>query len=139
LREDKTEEVALAEDPDTQKELAADELTTQEEQISEEPDTQVEQTTDELVTTQQDKKEDSAQEKKTPPPPPPPGFIKNRAAFLSLAAGLIGLMYYGLVFGAIAVALGFAGRKLKYQRGMATIGMVLGIIDVFGGFFSTIS
>jgi len=72
-------------------------------------------------------------------PSAPTNFIKNRPAFISLACGLIGLLYYGMIFGAVAVAMGFFGRKIEQQRIIATLGMVIGIIDVLGGFFSTVA
>jgi len=107
---------------------------------TEQPDAQQqEQPAEQMVATEQPDAQQQEQGEAAPKQAPsaPTGFIKNRPAFISLACGLVGLMYYGLLFGPVAVAFGFYGRKIEHQRHIATMGMVIGIIDVLGGFFST--
>lgn len=59
-------------------------------------------------------------------------------AIASLVLGLISLLGCvaggpGVVCGILAIIFGVLGRKDSKNRGMATAGLVLGIIAIFGG------
>lgn len=61
--------------------------------------------------------------------------IDNKAIG-SLVCGIIGFFVFGLILGIIALVLGFQVRKTAPRgttsRGMATAGIVLGIVDLLG-------
>jgi len=65
-----------------------------------------------------------------------PGIPKNNSmAVGSLICGIIGFFFFGFILGIIAISLGVQGRKIPYRSGMATAGLVLGIIDIIGWLF----
>jgi hypothetical protein len=82
-----------------------------------------------------------------PAPPPPPGFdygdgapaVTASKATGALVCGIIGLLLCGIVLGPVAIYLGTQAKKeirssngrLKGD-GMATAGIVMGIIAVIG-------
>lgn len=80
------------------------------------------------------------------PPPPPPGDFSaeprtDPRAVAALVCGIGGLLLFGLVLGAAAFFLGRSSRREIAARpwavrgsGMATSGMVLGVIDVVAYF-----
>jgi multisubunit Na+/H+ antiporter MnhB subunit len=90
-----------------------------------------------------------------PPPPitPPPGYIpygvpggrpqSHKKAITSMILGIVGLFCIPLVLSVLALVLGIQARAeidrsggAYGNRGMATAGIVLGIIGaVFGGIF----
>ena len=64
-------------------------------------------------------------------------------AVASLVCGILGLLILGLVFGAVAVILGRRSRREITEQpavlkdlGLATAGMVLGVIDMAADIFS---
>lgn len=71
-------------------------------------------------------------------------FVPKRdgKAVAALVCGIIGLIGFGLVLGAVAIGLGFQSRR-NIQRsrgaltgeGLAMAGLVLGVIDVAAFFF----
>ena len=54
----------------------------------------------------------------------------NTKGIISLICGIIGLFFAGIIFGIIAIILGVMGRKSDDSPMIATIGLILGIIDV---------
>jgi hypothetical protein len=89
----------------------------------------------------------------TPPPPPPypsyrppPGGNvyrptgNNGKALASMVCGIVGLVVFGFILGIIAIVLGSIAKN-EIRRtgqggyGMATAGIVLGIIDIIAGIF----
>jgi len=79
------------------------------------------------------------------PPPPPPAYRgadtagvvtgNNGKATASMICGIVGLVLFGIILGPIAIALGVQARNEirntgQSGSGMATAGIVLGIIDV---------
>jgi hypothetical protein len=85
-----------------------------------------------------------------PPPPqpysgytPPPTGPKNGLGIASLIIAIIGLVtsasvVLGIILGIVAVAIGFAGRgRVKRgeadNSGVATAGIVLGVVAILGG------
>ncbi|MEY2996403.1 MAG: hypothetical protein RLZ86_971 [Actinomycetota bacterium] len=76
------------------------------------------------------------------PPPPPAGDRSgtprtDARAVAALVCGILGLLILGLVFGAVAVILGRRSRREIMEQpavlkglGLATAGMVLGVIDM---------
>ena len=72
------------------------------------------------------------------PPPPLPGPLSNHPrAVASLVCAIIGLLFFGIVFGTVAIVLGYQARNiiraepLKYKGdGIARAGLILGIVDV---------
>ncbi len=78
------------------------------------------------------------------PPPPPPAYRgadtglvtgNNGKSTASMICGIVGLVLFGIILGPIAIALGVQARNEirntgQAGRGMATAGIVLGIIDV---------
>lgn len=87
----------------------------------------------------------------TPPPPPsypsytppPGGDVYRRAgnngkAVAAMVCGIVGLVVFGFILGIIAIVLGSMAKK-EIQRtgqggsGMATAGIVLGILDIVAG------
>lgn len=85
----------------------------------------------------------------TPPPPPPPGMPggygtggyaqpqNNKKALWSMILGIVGLVCCGLLAGIPALVLGSMAKKeidasggAQTGRGMATAGVVLGIIAI---------
>jgi len=57
----------------------------------------------------------------------------NGAATVSLICGIVGLFFFGLILGIIAIIQGNSARKQGYVGAKATIGIVLGILDVVFG------
>ncbi|MCU6761239.1 Uncharacterised protein [uncultured Roseburia sp.] len=58
---------------------------------------------------------------------------KNTAAIIALVLGLVGIIawlipLFGYPVTIIAIVFGVKGRKIDFQKGMATAGLVLGII-----------
>lgn len=58
---------------------------------------------------------------------------KNTAAIVALVLGLVGIIAWllpllGYPITIIAIIFGVKGRKIDFQKGMATAGMVLGIV-----------
>lgn len=73
-----------------------------------------------------------------------PGYeskIDNKAIG-SLVCGIIGFFVFGLILGVVALVLGFQVRKTAPRgttsRGMATAGIVLGIVDLLGYVFALV-
>ena len=76
------------------------------------------------------------------PPPPPNGDFSgaprtDARAIASLVCGILGVLIVGLILGAVAVILGRRSRReimeqptLMKGLGLATAGMVLGVIDM---------
>ena len=62
-------------------------------------------------------------------PLPHPG---DSAASASLVCGIIGIFFFGLILGIIALVQGAKAKKLGYTGGKATAGIVLGVIDLVG-------
>ena len=56
--------------------------------------------------------------------------LATRAANMSLVCGIIGFFIGGLILGIIAIVQGNKAKRLGYPGGRATVGLVLGIIDV---------
>ena len=50
-------------------------------------------------------------------------------AIVSLICSLVGLLFYGLIFGIIAVIFGLLGLNSK-RSGLAVAGLVIGTIDI---------
>jgi len=85
------------------------------------------------------------------PPPPPNGDFSNSPrtdarAIASLVCGILGLLILGLVLGAVAVILGRRSRReimeqpaLMKGLGLASAGMVLGVIDMAAHLFIILS
>ncbi len=73
-------------------------------------------------------------------PQQPAGSLPNApGAVASMVCGIIGIFCVGLVLGIIALVMGIGAKKKIQQNpgmyggnGMATAGVVLGIIDVVG-------
>lgn len=72
------------------------------------------------------------------PPPPLPSSQKNHPrAVAALVCAVVGLLFFGIVLGVVAIVLGYQARNairldpLKFKGdGIALAGLVLGIIDV---------
>ena len=47
---------------------------------------------------------------------------------LSLIFAIIGIFFFGIILGPIAIILGVIGRKKDDSKGLATAGMIIGII-----------
>ena len=47
---------------------------------------------------------------------------------LSLIFAIIGIFFYGIILGPIAIILGVIGRKKDDSKGLATAGLIIGII-----------
>lgn len=89
-----------------------------------------------------------------PPPPAPPGGMpgaaaqpaaagaptseSNGAAVTSLIFGILSYLCLGPIGAIVAIITGVIGRKKQYQRGMATTGLWLGIINLVLGVVLTI-
>ena len=54
----------------------------------------------------------------------------NTKGIIAVVCGIIGLIIFGIIFGIIAIILGVMGRKSDDNPTIATIGIVLGIIDI---------
>jgi hypothetical protein len=54
----------------------------------------------------------------------------NGLAIGSLICGIVGFIIFGLILGIVAISLGIQGRKGQSLRGVATAGIVLGVIDI---------
>jgi len=78
-----------------------------------------------------------------PPPPPNPTYgsapvaqrATNGKAIASLVLGIVGLLFFGIILGPLAIIFGFLARKeiattRQGGNGMAIAGIVLGIIAV---------
>jgi Domain of unknown function (DUF4190) len=86
-------------------------------------------------------------------PPPPPGFdygagapaVTDSKATAALVCGIIGLLLCGVVLGPVAIYLGTQAKKeirssngqLKGE-GLATAGIVMGVIAVIGFIISIV-
>ena len=89
-------------------------------------------------------------------PPPPPSFNAppdypagagdgqfrpvgtNGKATASLVCGIVGLAFFGIILGIVAIVLGSMAKKEIAQtgqggRGQATAGVVLGVVDIVLG------
>ncbi len=74
-------------------------------------------------------------------PPPFAGQARNEGtAIAAMVCGIVGLLFCGVVLGIVALSLGFsAKRKIEQSNGqlggagMATTGIVLGILDLVLG------
>jgi len=60
---------------------------------------------------------------------------KNGKAVGALVCGIVSLFVFGLILGIVAIVLGVQARKNPNRRGMATAGMVLGVIGIIGWAF----
>jgi 1,4-dihydroxy-2-naphthoate octaprenyltransferase len=74
-----------------------------------------------------------------PPPPLPGPTVNHPRAIGSLVCGVVGIAILPLIFGIIAIILGYQSRKdigrfpEKYKGdGLAMSGLVLGVLDVAG-------
>ncbi len=47
---------------------------------------------------------------------------------LSLIFAIIGIFFFGIILGPIAIILGVIGRKKDDSKGLATAGLIIGII-----------
>jgi len=56
------------------------------------------------------------------------------AAIAALVCGLVGILFFGIILGVIAIVQGNKAKNLGNTSGMAQAGFVLGIIDVVGWF-----
>ena len=54
----------------------------------------------------------------------------NSAATASLVCGIIGFFIAGLILGIVAIVQGNKAKRLGYPGGKATVGVVLGVIDI---------
>lgn len=70
------------------------------------------------------------------------GQLNAPGSVASLVCGLIGIIFFGIVLGIIAIVMGTKAKsKISAQpgvyggAGLATAGIVLGIIDIVGFFF----
>jgi len=68
--------------------------------------------------------------------------VANSKATASLVIGVLGFVLFGLVLGAIAIVLSsMAKREMRQEpsrynnKGAATVGLVLGIVDLIAGAF----
>ena len=79
-------------------------------------------------------------------PPPPPSFDAptrvvgtNGKAIASLVLGIVGMLFFGIILGPLAIVFSVLAKKEidrtgQGGRGMATAGLVLGIIAVVSFF-----
>ena len=51
-------------------------------------------------------------------------------AIASLVCGIVGLFFFGIILGPLAIVFSVMARKKGFTSGMATAGLVLGIIAV---------
>jgi len=58
--------------------------------------------------------------------------LGSGAATTSLVCGIVGLFFLGIALGIIAIVQGNRAKKMGYKGGMATAGIVLGILDLAG-------
>jgi len=72
-----------------------------------------------------------------PPPPLPSSQTNHPRAVASLVCAVVGLLFFGIVLGVVAIFLGYQARNairldpLKYKGdGIALAGLILGIFDV---------
>lgn len=73
-----------------------------------------------------------------PPPPGPLGpQVNHPRAVASLVCAIVGLMFFGILLGTVAIVLGYQSRNairldpLKFKGdGLARAGLILGIVDV---------
>jgi hypothetical protein len=66
------------------------------------------------------------------PPPPPQG---NGLAVASLVCGLVGLIFFGVILGPLAIIFGAIGIGKANQiggkgKGLAIAGLVIGVVDL---------
>lgn len=70
--------------------------------------------------------------------PQPPYYMPGQkapgesAATGAMVCGIIGLFFFGFIFGIIALVQGNKAKRLGFIGGKATAGIVLGIIDIIG-------
>jgi len=57
---------------------------------------------------------------------------KNGKALASLICGIVSLFVFGLILGIVAIVLGVQARSNPNRRGMATAGIVFGVIGIIG-------
>lgn len=82
-----------------------------------------------------------------PPPPPSPTYGAdamarrgtNGKAIASMVMGIVGMLFFGIILGPLAIVFGFLARKeiattRQSGNGMAIAGIVLGIIAVVSFF-----
>ena len=62
--------------------------------------------------------------------------ILNYLSWFSIALGVIGLFYFGLILGGLAMALGALAKEGKQK--FATLGIVVGSISLFGAIIASI-
>lgn len=72
-----------------------------------------------------------------PPPPLPSGQTNHPRAVAALVCGIVGLIFFGIILGVVAIVLAYQARNairsepLRFKGdGLAIAGMVIGIIDV---------
>lgn len=72
-----------------------------------------------------------------PPPPLPSSQVNHPRAIAALVCAVVGLLFFGIVLGAVAIFLGYQARNairldpLKFKGdGLARAGLILGIVDV---------
>ncbi len=72
-----------------------------------------------------------------PPPPLPSSQTNHPRAVASIVCAVVGLMFFGIVLGIVAIVLGYQARNairtdpLKFKGdGFARAGVILGIVDV---------
>lgn len=72
-----------------------------------------------------------------PPPPLPSSQTNHPRAVASIVCAVVGLMFFGIVLGIVAIVLGYQARNairtdpLKFKGdGIARAGVILGIVDV---------
>lgn len=72
-----------------------------------------------------------------PPPPLPSSQTNHPRAIASLVCAIVGLMFFGILLGIVAIVLGYQARNairmdpLRFKGdGLARAGVILGIVDV---------
>jgi hypothetical protein len=56
----------------------------------------------------------------------------DSAATASMVCGIIGLFFFGLILGIVAIVQSNKAKKLGYVGGKATAGFILGVIGIIG-------
>jgi hypothetical protein len=62
-----------------------------------------------------------------------PGFEGERFATGALVCGLVGLVFFGFIFGIIALVMAKKAKKLGVSNGKTTAATILGWINIIGG------